>query len=55
MSEYPWNDKNNTFTWLSSLYNPFKKMDMSETLWVHATVIDFLKEKMPPGKILNTL
>ena len=25
MSEYPWNEKSNTFTWLSSLYNPFKK------------------------------
>ena len=24
MSEYPCNEKNNTFTWLSSLYNPFK-------------------------------
>ena len=24
MSEYPWNEKNNIFTWLSSLYNPFK-------------------------------
>ena len=24
MSEYPWNKKNNTFTWLSSPYNPFK-------------------------------
>ena len=24
MSEYPWNEKNNTFTWLSSLCNPFK-------------------------------
>ena len=24
MSEYPWNEKNNTFTWLSSLYNPFE-------------------------------
>ena len=24
MSEYPWNKKNNTMTWLSSLYNPFK-------------------------------
>ena len=24
MSEYPWNKNNNTFTWLSSLYNPFK-------------------------------
>ena len=23
MSEYPWNEKNNTFTWLSSLYNSF--------------------------------
>ena len=24
MSDYPWNKKSNTFTWLSSLYNPFK-------------------------------
>ena len=24
MSQYPWNEKNNTFTWLSSLYNLFK-------------------------------
>ena len=24
MSEYPWNEKNNTLTWLSSLYNHFK-------------------------------
>ena len=23
MSEYSWNKKNNIFTWLSSLYNPF--------------------------------
>ena len=28
MSEYPWNEKNNTFTWLSSLYNPFKTINM---------------------------
>ena len=26
MSEYPWSEKNNTFTWLSCLYNPFKSM-----------------------------
>ena len=25
MSEYPWNEKNNTFTWLSPLYNPFNE------------------------------
>ena len=25
MSMYPWNETNITFTWLSSLYNPFKK------------------------------
>ena len=24
LSEYPWNEKNNTFAWLSSLYNAFK-------------------------------
>ena len=27
MSEYPWNKKNNTFTWLSSLYNPFNGLE----------------------------
>ena len=26
MSEYLRNEKNNTFTWLSSLYNPFKHL-----------------------------
>ena len=31
MSEYPWNKKNETFTWLSSLYNPFK--GSAVTLW----------------------
>ena len=25
MSQYRWYEKNNTFTWLSSLYNPFKR------------------------------
>ena len=25
MSEYPWNETNITFTWLSYLYNPFKE------------------------------
>ena len=25
MSEYPWNEKINTFTWLNSPDNPFKK------------------------------
>ena len=25
MSEHPLNEKNNTFTWLSPLYNPFKE------------------------------
>ena len=29
MSEYPWNEKNNTFTYLSSLYNPFKNTNVS--------------------------
>ena len=24
MSEYLWNEKNNTFTWFNSLYSPFK-------------------------------
>ena len=26
MSEYPWNKKNNAFTWLRSLYNPFNML-----------------------------
>ena len=30
MSEYPGNEKNNTFTWLSSLYNPFKVRILTE-------------------------
>ena len=34
MSEYPWNEKNTTFTWLSSLYNPFK-----EHIWIAASGI----------------
>ena len=35
MSEYPWREKNNTFTWLSSLYNPFK-----ESIFVSSCVSD---------------
>ena len=30
MSEYPWNEKNNTFIWLSSLYNPFKSFTFDQ-------------------------
>ena len=30
MSKYPWNEKNNTFTWLSSLYDPFKVFHFDE-------------------------
>ena len=26
MSEYPWNEKNKTFTWFDSLYNPFNQL-----------------------------
>ena len=38
MSEYLWNEKNNKFTWLSSLYNPFKRANMplhifSSAIW----------------------
>ena len=33
MWEYPWNEKNNTFTWLSSLYNPFNPLSTSLTKW----------------------
>ena len=37
MSEYPWNEKNNTFTWLSSLYNPFKRQ--SNKIVKHTQII----------------
>ena len=30
MSEYSWNETNITFTWLSSLYNPFKGLLMKK-------------------------
>ena len=30
MSEYPWNETNVTFTWLSSLYNSFKGLSMKQ-------------------------
>ena len=28
MSEYPWNEKNNKFSWLSSLYNIFNTVEL---------------------------
>ena len=31
MSEYPWNEKNNTFIWLWTLYNPFKQIFIKST------------------------
>ena len=31
MLQYPWNEKNDTFTWLSLLYNPFKWRLVNET------------------------
>ena len=37
MSEYPWKEKNNTFTWLSSLYNPFKSRYFEEHLQMTAS------------------
>ena len=37
MSEYPQNEKNNTFTWLSSLYNLF------EWLKIKSNFIKFIK------------
>ena len=33
MTEYPWNKKNNTFTWLCSLYNPFKSRLCFTNTW----------------------
>ena len=32
MSDYLWNEKNNTFTWLSSLYNSFKDTHWEKAL-----------------------
>ena len=46
MSEFPWDKKNNTFTWLSSLYNAFKgylcyKMIISQNLLFDVQVKNF--------------
>ena len=42
MSEYPWNKKNNIFTWLSSHYNPFKTLIWEAALpvGIEATLVD---------------
>ena len=37
MSKYPWKEKNNKFTWLRSLYNPFKEQLFTELLWMTAS------------------
>ena len=36
MSEYPWNEKNNTFTLLRLLYNPFKFFRIMAIVGVHS-------------------
>ena len=48
MSEYPWDEKNNTFTWLSSLYSPFR---LSEK--VH--FLQFCPELSKKSKAINPL
>ena len=44
MSEYPWDEKNNTFTWLSSLYSPFK---LSEKVYFLQFCPDLSKKSKP--------
>ena len=58
MSQYPWNEKNNTFTWLSSFYNPFKDSKLSLKVVKHGSC---KKEPMaisnncaPKNKTLDT-
>ena len=36
MSEFPWNETNITFTWPSSVFNPFKFLD--GTIKLHAVL-----------------
>ena len=38
LSEYPWNETNITFTWLSSLCNPFKPCMLCFQMFQHVTV-----------------
>ena len=49
MSEYPWNEKSNTFTWLSSLYNPFKDRPSHDAFFSNKV---HLKEKS--AKVLGS-
>ena len=48
MSEYLWNEKNNTFTWLSSLYSPFK---LSEKVYF----LQFCPDHSNKSKPINPL
>ena len=48
MSKYPWNMKNITFTWFSSLYNPFNPNIFDETVYNTITIKQQLKEDNDP-------
>ena len=42
MSEYPRNKKNNTFTWLSSLYNPLEEIFVKSLFNPDKSTLKFL-------------
>ena len=53
MSEYPWNEKNNTFAWFSSLYNPFKAISSffhdgfpEGTSWSKHNILKVIKDDL---------
>ena len=57
MPEYPRNKKNNTFTRLSSLYNPFKKFNelmfknefRLETYFMYLILLDLIFIELKPN------
>ena len=48
MSEYPWNEKNNTFTWLGSYYNPFNLLPVRFFSLVFVLQFDYTHPCMQP-------
>ena len=46
MSDYPWNEKNDTFTWLSTLYNPFKQRISKFLLFFFTWIINLARSRI---------
>ena len=46
MSDCPWNEKNDTFTWLSTLYNPFKQRISKFLLFFFTWIINLARSRI---------